>query len=69
MTNFTMPNNFCYMKYALKYVPDLADVGVLNGDGDGQFLVSQMLGLPMGLGMAPKPHPDVWRGQEKVSND
>ena len=35
MTNLTMPNNFCFMKYALKSVPVLADVGVLLGDGDG----------------------------------
>ena len=35
MTNFTMPNNFCSMKYALKSVPGLADVGVPQGDGDG----------------------------------
>ena len=35
MTNLTMPNNFCFMKYALKSVPGLADVGVLHGDGDG----------------------------------
>ena len=35
MTNFTMPNNSCSMKYALKSVPGFADVGVLHGDGDG----------------------------------
>ena len=35
MTNFTMPNNSCSMKYALKSVPGLADVGVLHGDEDG----------------------------------
>ena len=35
MTNLTMPNNFSSMKYALKSVPGLADVGVLHGDGDG----------------------------------
>ena len=35
MTNFTMPNNSYSMKYALKSVPGLADVGVLPGDGDG----------------------------------
>ena len=35
MTNFTMPNNSFSMKYALKSVPGLADVGVLHGDGDG----------------------------------
>ena len=35
MTNFNMPNNVSSMKYALKSVPGLADVGVLHGDGDG----------------------------------
>ena len=35
MTNFTMPNNFSSMKYSLKSVPGLADVGVHHGDGDG----------------------------------
>ena len=35
MTNFTMPNNSCSMKYALNSVPGLADVGVPHGDGDG----------------------------------
>ena len=35
MTNFTMPNNVSSMKYSLKSVPGLADVGVLHGDGDG----------------------------------
>ena len=35
MTNLTMPNNFCFIKYALKSVPGLADVGVPHGDGDG----------------------------------
>ena len=35
MTNFTMPNNSCYMKYALKSVPGDADVGVPHGDEDG----------------------------------
>ena len=35
MTNFDMPNILCGMKYALKSVPDLADVGVPHGDGDG----------------------------------
>ena len=27
MTNLTIPNNFCCMKYAEKSVPGLADVG------------------------------------------
>ena len=35
MTNLTMPNNFCFMKYALKSDPGLAGVGVPHGDGDG----------------------------------
>ena len=35
MTNFDMPNNVSSMKYALKSVPGLADVGVPHGDGDG----------------------------------
>ena len=34
MTNFIMPNNISSMKYALKSVPDLADVGVPHGVGD-----------------------------------
>ena len=33
MTNFTIPNNTSSMKYALKSVPGLADVGVPHGDG------------------------------------
>ena len=35
MSNFDMPNNFFSMKYPLKSVPGLADVGVPHGDGDG----------------------------------
>ena len=35
MTNFTMPNNISFMKYALKSVPGFADVGVPHGDGNG----------------------------------
>ena len=35
MTNLTMPNNLSLMKYPLKSVPGLADVGVLHGDGVG----------------------------------
>ena len=35
MTNFDMANNVSSMKYALKSVPGLADVGVPHGDGDG----------------------------------
>ena len=35
MTNFTMSNNFSSMKYSLKSVPGLADVGVPHGVEDG----------------------------------
>ena len=35
MANLIMHSNLCYLKYALKSVPGLADVGVLHGDGDG----------------------------------
>ena len=35
MTNFTMPNNSCSIKYALILAPGLADVGFLHGDEDG----------------------------------
>ena len=35
MTNLTMPNKISSLKYALKFVPGLADVGVPHGDGDG----------------------------------
>ena len=35
MTNFYMPKYVSSMKYALKSVPVLADVGVPHGDGDG----------------------------------
>ena len=41
MTNFDMPNNVSFMKYALKSVPGLPDVGV----------------SPMGMGMALTPAP------------
>ena len=33
MTNFDMPDNVSSLKYALKEVPGLADVGVPHGDG------------------------------------
>ena len=33
MTNYDMPNNVSSMKYALKSVPGLADVGVPHGNG------------------------------------
>ena len=35
MTNIIMPNNISSMKYVLKSVPGLADVGVPHGVGDG----------------------------------
>ena len=35
MTYLTMPNNSCSMKYALKPVSGLADVGVPHGFEDG----------------------------------
>jgi len=35
MTNFDMPNNVSSMKYALKSICGIADVGVPHGDGDG----------------------------------
>ena len=33
MTHFDMPSNVFFMKYVLKSVPGLADVGVAYGDG------------------------------------
>ena len=35
MTYLSLPNNIPSLKYSLKSVPGLADVGVLHGDGDG----------------------------------
>ena len=35
MTNFVMLTNISSMKYALKSVPSLADVGVPQGGKDG----------------------------------
>ena len=35
MTNLNMPKNISSLKYSLKSVPGLADVGVLHGDRDG----------------------------------
>ena len=81
MTNFYMPNNVSSMKYALKSVPGLADVGVPHGVEDGPRTLAPGSGSEIyayhvdqheklkGLGLAQGPHPDVWRGQEKVSND
>ena len=45
-----MPNNFYHMKYALKSVPGLADIGVPNGDGDGPVTVAP------GPGSKIRPH-------------
>ena len=53
ITNFTMPNNISSMKYALKSVPGLPDVGVLNGVGDGLVRL----------------HPDGQSNLEKVENN
>ena len=46
MTSFNMPNNSCSMKYALKSVPGIADVGVLHGVGDGPRAPPRCLGGP-----------------------
>ena len=46
MINFTMPNNISTMKYALKSVSGLADVGVLHGDGDGPRASPRCQGSP-----------------------
>ena len=35
VTNIIMPNKNCSIKFALKSVPGLADVGVQHGAGDG----------------------------------
>ena len=40
MTNFTMPNNSCSMKYALISVPGFAEVGVLHGVEDGPITLA-----------------------------
>ena len=41
MTNLTMSNNLSFMKYPLKSVPGLADVGVLHGDEVGPRALAQ----------------------------
>ena len=51
ITYLTMLNNFCFMKYALKSVPGLADVGVPHGDGDGPRTPSR---CPQWLGKSIK---------------
>ena len=50
MTNFTMTNNMSSMKYALKTVTGLADVGVSHGDGDGPVTMAP------GPGSKIRPH-------------
>ena len=55
MTNLTMPNNSCSLKYALKSVPGLADVGDPHGDEDG----SRTQAPGSGSKMAPY-HVDQW---------
>ena len=52
ISNLTIPKNISFIKYALKSVPGLADVG-----------------SPMGMGMVPELHPDVWKVLDKFSND
>ena len=44
MTNLTMPNNFSFMKYALKSVPGFADVGVPHGVEDGPRTTPRCMG-------------------------
>ena len=46
MTILTVPNNFCFMKYALKSVLGLADVGDLHGDGDCPRAPPRFVGDP-----------------------
>ena len=43
MNNFTVPNNISSMKYALKSIPGIADVGVPHGDGDGPITTPRCL--------------------------
>ena len=47
MTNLNMLNNISSMKYALKSVPCLADVGVTHGDGDGPVTLAPGSGSKM----------------------
>ena len=47
MTNFTMPTNSSFMKYALKSFPGLADVGVPHGGGDGPVTPAPGSGVKM----------------------
>ena len=48
MTIFDMPNNLFSMKYALKSVPGLADVGVPHGDEDGPVTLAPGSGSKKG---------------------
>ena len=50
MTKLTMVNNSCSMKYALKSVPGLADIGIPHGDGDGPITMAP------GPGSKIRPH-------------
>ena len=43
MTNFTMPNIVSFIKYSLKSVPGLEDVGVSQGVEDGPRTLAQGL--------------------------
>ena len=47
MTNLTTFSNSCFMKYALKSVPGLADVGVLHRDGDDPRTTLRCLEAPV----------------------
>ena len=44
MTNFVIPNNVSFIKYALNSVPGLADVEVPHGDWDGPRAPPRCLG-------------------------
>ena len=44
MTNFDVSDTVSTVKYSLKSVPGLADVGVPHGDGDGPRTKTQMSG-------------------------
>ena len=44
MTNLTMPNNFSFMKYALKLISGLADVGVPHGVEDAPITTPRCVG-------------------------
>ena len=48
VTNLTMPNNSCSMKYAHKSVPGIADAGVPHGDEDGPVTLAPGSGSKKG---------------------